>query len=349
MILYVLRYFPTLTETFVHQEIRGLAAAGVPVALAAFDPRDDPGATPIGVPFFPQPHRWGWLRAFVPMAFEWLRRPGWVPIRVLWLTTIVRRVRRVHVHFAGEAAEWTRLACARAGVPYSVTVHAVDMFKPRAGLREVLRDAAVVVTISEYNRKAILENYGIAAEIVRYGVRVEALGPPDPASPPVILAVGRWVPKKGLDTLAAVAPRLNRAATVRFVSDAPALPGVDVVGLRPHAEIPALLRGASLFVLPCRRAPDGDLDGLPVAIIEAMASGLPIITTAVSGIPELVDAEVGWIVPPDDEAALLDAIRDALDHPEEAARRGRAGRERVIARGFTHATSVASMRAVLSA
>ncbi len=349
MILYVLRYFPTLTETFVHDEIRGLRDTGLPVELAAFDPRGDPGARPIGVPFHPQPHRWGWLRALPALFREWLRLPGRVPIRVLWLATVVRGARRVHVHFAGEAAEWVRLACARAGVPFSVTVHAVDLFKPRSGLRDVLAGAAAVVTISEYNRKAILENYGIAAEIVRYGVRVEALGPPTPVTPPVVLAIGRWVPKKGLDTLAAVAPRLARSAIVRLVSDAPDLPGVEVLGLRPHSEIPQLLRDATVFVLPCRHAPDGDLDGLPVAIIEAMASGLPVITTPVSGIPELVDDAVGWIVPSDDEEALLAAIQAALDNPEEASRRGRAGRARVVARGYTHDVAVAAMRAVVSA
>ncbi|MDP2307849.1 MAG: glycosyltransferase, partial [Pseudomonadota bacterium] len=150
----------------------------------------------------------------------------------------------------------------------------------------------------------------------------------------VVLAVGRWVPKKGLDTLAAAAILLGERARVRMISDAPALPGVDVRGLRPRAEVAAELATATIFALPCRRAPDGDQDGIPVALLEAMAAGLPVVTTAVSGIPEIVDKAVGWIVPPDNPVALAAALREALDDPAEAARRGAAGRARLGERGF---------------
>ncbi|MDP2309503.1 MAG: glycosyltransferase, partial [Pseudomonadota bacterium] len=199
MILYVLRYWPTLTETFVHDEIAAIGRH-VPVAIAAFDPRGDPFAAPAPAPVHAQPHRWGWLGTLPALFREWLRAPAIVSPRVLWLTTIVRRARRVHVHFAGEAAVWARVACLRAGVPYGVTVHAVDLWKPHPELAAVLRDAALVVTISEHNRRALRERYGVEAELVRCGVHLGAVRGV-PSSPPVVLAVGRWVPKKGLDTL----------------------------------------------------------------------------------------------------------------------------------------------------
>ncbi|MFZ5481278.1 MAG: glycosyltransferase [Myxococcota bacterium] len=346
MILYVLRYWPTLTETFVHDEIRGLRAAGVDVELAAMDPRGDPHTEAPPAPVRVRPHRWGWLRALPSLVVEWLRGPT-LDRRVLWLATEVRRAKRVHVHFAGEAAAQVRAACLRAGVPYSLTVHAVDLFKPRPDLGDVLRDAAAVVTISEHNRRWLRETYGVESSIVRYGVDLARFARGEPADPPVVLSVGRWVPKKGLDTLAEAARRLGRRAVVRLVSDAPKLDGVEVAGLLPREGVREALAAATVFALPCRRAPDGDLDGIPVAMIEAMAAGLPVITTPVSGIPELVDDEVGWLVPPDDPDALAAAMRAALDDPAEARRRGEAGRARVRARGYTAETALASMRALL--
>lgn len=348
MILYVLRYFPTLTETFVHDELRGLAAAGRDVQLAAFDPRGDPGAAPSPVPLHQQPHRWRWLPALPGLLIEWLRRPARASLRVLWLAALLRRgVRRVHVHFAGEAAAWVRLACQRAGVPYSLTLHAVDLFKPHPDLPLLLRDAAAVVTISTYNQQILQERYGVTARLIRCGVELSRFGRGAPADPPVLLAVGRNVPKKGFDILIAAARGLERRAVVRLISDHPPDPAVEVLGLRPRAEVIAALRSATALVLPCRQAKDGDMDGIPVVIIEAMAAGLPVITTAVSGIPELVDDAVGWVVPPDDPEALRAAMQMVLDQPEEAARRGQAGRARLSARGFTLHAQVAAMQEVL--
>jgi glycosyltransferase involved in cell wall biosynthesis len=227
-----------------------------------------------------------------------------------------------------------------------VTVHAVDLHKPREGLADVLRDASLVVTVSEYNRCLIRERYGVEATVVRCGVDPMAFPPAKPEDPPVLLSVGRWVPKKGLDTLAAAALRLDRRAVVRIYSDAPALPGVEARGLRSRTEVAAAYGSATAFVLPCRRAPDGDLDGIPVALMEAMAAGLPVVTTAVSGIPELVDDAVGWLVPPDDPEALAATLRAVLDDPAEAARRGRNGRERV-AEHWSAETAHATMRRLL--
>lgn len=349
MILYVLRYYPTLTETFVHDEIRGLAARGIAVELAAFDPRGDPGVEPLGVPVHSQPHRWGWIAAIPTLVREWLRKPAIVSKRVLWLSSVLRRSRRAHVHFAGEAAEWLRAACERVGIPYSVTAHAVDLFKPRPLLGPVLHDAAAVVTVSTFHVTFLRETFDVASEIVRYGVDPAGFGRLPPSDPPVVLGVGRFVPKKGFDKLVAVAPRIERRCVVRLVSDAPPSPGVDVIGLQPRAVVRDQMARATVFVLPCRRAPDGDMDGLPVVIIEAMATGLPIITTGVSGIPDLVDDEVGWIVPVDDEEALLAAIRAALDDPAGARRKGELGRERMIARGFTHEANVSAMARILGA
>lgn len=351
MILYVLRYWPTRTETFVHDEIRAVAAAGRAVELAAFDPRegsaDDPPA-----PVHPRPHRWGWLPWLGTLIVEALRGPA--RPRVLWLAALLRRraARQAHVHFAGEAAVDTRAACARVGIPYSVTVHAADLFKPHPALGETLRAAAAVATISEHNRRVLADRYGVAAAVVRCGVSVPAASgaAPDSEAGPRVLAVGRWVPKKGLDLYATLPAALAAAvpgARFDLVSDAPALPGVTVHGLLPHAEVLARIAAADLVVLPCRRAPDGDLDGIPVVLLEALAAGVPVVTTDVSGIPEVIDAEVGWVVPPDDAPALVAAVTEALRDPGERRRRGAAGPARLRARGFDRATATAAVLEIL--
>ena len=352
VILYVVRYFPTLTETFVHDEVRGLAGEGIGVELAAYGTRGDPGAESLGVPVHQPPHRFGWLRWLPRLMREWLRRPAWVSRRVLWMAALLRqqKIRRVHIHFAGEAAEWTATACRRVGVPYGLTVHAVDLFRPRPGLPAVLAGAQPLLTISEWNRRWIEEKHGVAAVVLPSGV---ALGEPGrPADPPRVVAVGRWVPKKGFALLLQAWKILDRHAELHLVSDAPAGtggPGVVVHGLRPRREVQSLIGSAAVFVLPCQRAPDGDMDGIPVVILEAMAQGVPVISTRVSGIPEVVDATVGWLVEPGDTEALVGALREALDQPEEARGRGAAGRARLRAQGRSAAQHLAGLRRLLGA
>lgn len=347
MILYVVRYHPALTETFVRDEIRALVAAGVDIELAAFDVRESAGeADPC--PVIRKPHRWGWMRELPGLFLEWLRKPGMVSRRVLWLTMNVRRYRRVHVHFAGEASEWTRQACSRAGVPYSLTVHAVDLYKPMASLPNVLRQACDVVAMTSYNQRLLAERYAVVAHLVRFGLNLQPLANRDPPSgKPIVLSVGRNVPKKGLDLVCRVATQLDDQANFVLYSNLPPQDHVVVKGLVPHSEVLAALAGAFLFVLPCRVAPDGDMDGLPVALVEAMAAGVPVVTTSVSGIPELVDNEVGWLIPPDDVDALYAAIRAALDNPAEARRRGAAGRDRVVALGYSRERLAMEMQRIL--
>ncbi len=343
MILYVVRYHPALSETFVRDELRALHEAGVRVELAAFDARDSMGVEALPMRVHAQPHRWGWLRALPALAREWLRAPGRVPARVLWLATLLRQAEHVHVHFAGEAAEWAHAACARVGRRYSVTVHAVDLFKPRPALPRVLADASAVVAFTRYNSDLMLERYGIQAVRLRFGLDLDRLATACPEASRRIVSVGRNVPKKGLDLVLALAERLGAEAEVVVVSDLPASPHARVLGLRPHPEVLALYATAGCFVLPCRRAPDGDMDGLPVALVEAMAAGLPVITTATSGIPELVDESVGWLVPPDDLGALEAAVREALADPEARRQRGAAARNRVWAQGFERGRLAAAM------
>jgi colanic acid/amylovoran biosynthesis glycosyltransferase len=364
-VLYVLRYFPTLTETFVYREIDELQSRGIAVEAVAMGSRSD-GALADSLPTIPvhRPPRglhgllmllgvaWYWCRSSrARAAARWLRQYTTFKSTARALL-VARKVElgnynRVHVHFAGEAAEWGHAVSMATGVPFSVMVHAVDMFKPRLSFGDVVRAASPLVTISHANIKQLEQEVGVSAKLVRCGVEPTqyAQASQSTAGPMRIVAVGRNVPKKGFDLLVAAVRSLGDSVTLRLVSDYPNLSHEEsiVVGALPPSEVGNALAAADIFVLPCRVAPDGDKDGIPVAMMEAMAVGLPVVTTRVSGIPELVDDAVGWLVPVDDEAALVDVLRSAAGDPDGRVRRGAAARKRILEEGFTVSDQVSAL------
>lgn len=333
MIGYVLRYWPTLSETFVAREIAELRRRGHRVEVIAMGRRADPR------PGEPVPdlvvHRPPRGTALVPVAFttsvaRWTDK--WA-LRAVWAARVLRSrgVRRVHAHFAGEAARLARDIARQLGVPFSVTVHAHDLFVPIAGLGPLLAEASPVVTIADHHAKVIADRYGVSSRVVRCGVPVKRFATTDPGAARRFVCIARDVDKKGLDTL--IEAMADVPAVLRLVSNGVrhGRPRV-LAGPAAAAAIPSILATALAFVLPCRIAADGDRDGIPVALMEAMACGVPVITTAVSGIPELVDETVGWWVPPNDPSALAATMRKVLANPEARRRRGAAARARIEAR-----------------
>jgi glycosyltransferase involved in cell wall biosynthesis len=181
--------------------------------------------------------------------------------------------------------------------------------------------------VSRFHVALLREQYGVDAELLSCGIDTARFLLADPAGGGPLVCVARDVPKKNLDGLVGALPD---PVHLRLVSDAHRLGGPRVlVGAVPPSAIPRVLARGSAFVLPCRVAPDGDRDGLPVALLEAMAAGLPVVTTAVAGIPEVVDETVGWLLPPDDPQALSNALREVAASPAERARRGANARRRM--------------------
>lgn len=343
-VLYVLRYYPTLTETFVYNEIDAirLMYPQTAIEIAALGTRSD-GATQDRLPSVPV-HRVprrplvGRLQRS-SAGLRWLRahqRPK-DAARLPWLAARLDGIDHIHVHFAGEAAEWAHALWLDRGIPYTVMVHAVDLFRPRPSLSAVLSGAHAVLTIAGHHVQR-LSVLGITARLVRCGPSLEAFAAPDPPAPGPLrgLFVGRNVPKKGLDTLLAAWAGAPPGARLEVIStlSGPAPPGVTVLGPQPSSAVRAALWRSNVTILPCRQAPDGDLDGVPVVLMESLAAGRPVITTPISGIPELVDDGVGWLVPPGDAAALREALVAASD-PTVRAARGAAGPGQLRARGFT--------------
>ncbi len=345
-VLYLLRYYPTLTETFIHQEIAGMAALGHEVQIARLGQRPD-GRLAEELPQVPVhdiPRRS--LRGLVPFSAAQRQVAAWQrpkdAARLGPLRHLARGFDRVHVHFAGEAAELAWALKQDLGLPYGVMVHAVDLFVPRPSLRQVLGEADSVLTVARFHQQRLAEQ-GIDAGLLRCGPDLAAWArlPPPPPGPLRALFVGRDQPKKGLDDLLAAWAMRQGAGDLTLITDrmVPAGPGLRPLGLLGRGALRAELTRANLLVLPCRVGPDGDQDGVPLVIMEALAAGRPVLTTPVSGIPELVDAEVGWLCDPGDPAALATSLQEAED-PHQRRIRGERGPERLRQRQFTLAAQV---------
>jgi glycosyltransferase involved in cell wall biosynthesis len=237
-------------------------------------------------------------------------------------------------------------------IPFSFTAHAWDIFKEQAMLPAKLRAADFVATISEYNRHYLNRLCPAAADrihVVRCGVNLARFSHQHECrrvDPPLILSVGRLVEKKGLACLVEACARLHDRGidfTCTIVGDGPQRNAlarsiaardlqeiVKLVGELPQEELCDLWQMACVFALPCTIARNGNRDGIPVALMEAMASGVPVVSTTISGIPELVeDGVTGLLVSSDDAEALSQAISRLLADPGLATRLARAGRQRV--------------------
>lgn len=236
----------------------------------------------------------------------------------------------IHAHFAHVPTDITMYAAALARIPFSFTAHANDLFERRWLLSEKIARSKFVATISEFNKNFMLRFGGEREKIhiVRCGIdstRFVPL-PQQPAIPPYTIgSIGRMVAKKGFDTLLQAAALLKNGGIdfrLAIAGSGPlelelrtrvqrlGIDGlVDFPGPVVHDQVPDWLHSLDLFVLPCRQDVNGDMDGIPVVLMEAMAAGVPVISTCISGIPELITHEYeGLLTPPQSPEALADAI-----------------------------------------
>jgi len=260
------------------------------------------------------------------------------------------RIDRVHAHFATYPALAAWLAGRLIDVPYSFTAHAHDIYVDQLHLRTLAREAEAIAAISDFNR-AFLEPYvGDArtpVELVRCGVVPAAYAFRErmlPRQGPVrAICVATLNELKGhavlLDALARGGGELERLE-LDLVGSGPlegalreqvarlGLAGrVRFHGTRSEVEVAELLDRADLFVLASVVAQNGRMDGIPVALMEALATGLPVVASRLSGIPELVrDGDTGVLAEPGDSGDLARALRGVLADPEAAMARARAGR-----------------------
>lgn len=266
-------------------------------------------------------------------------------LRAGYVAEILRRepVDRIHAHFATAPASVAMFASALTEIPYTIAVHANDIFVKARGrlLRAKLEHAEAVVANNEYNRQYLVSRFGAALEsklsCIYNGLdlgQFEFLAPrtSEPGLP-LILSVARLVEKKGLDDLISAVRLLRdrgREFQVEIIGSGPLREQiqrqveelrlgncVELLGARAQEFVRSAYHRAAVFVLPCIVTSNGDRDGIPNVLYEAMASGVPVVSTPVSAIPELIrSGENGLLVEQRNPEMLADAIDKLLLGPE---------------------------------
>ena len=284
---------------------------------------------------------------------EWGRKTDFLRLyQAAWLGPRLQAlgVRHVHAHFAGLAARTAFWIERFFGIGFSFTAHANDIFAPKPfeiSLGEVIGAARAVVTVSDFGVRFLQEKYPDAAARVHRvynGIDLQQFQRADfTATPPAIISIGRLIEKKGFQDLIE-AYRILRERGLEFrceiIGEGPleralreqiAAAGltscVVLTGPLPQAEVIRRLARSALFVLPCVAETGGGMDNLPTVVMEAMAAGLPVVSTDLAGVPEMVREEVtGLLVPEHQPAVLADAISRLLNDRPLSLSLGEAGR-----------------------
>lgn len=389
---YVLKMYPRFSETFILSEILELERQGVDVHIFSLKKPDDGrfhadlSRVKAPVTYVPEHLRvdpGAFAAAHRAMAS---RHPARYR-RLLWRTLSLRRtgalrrlsqaayiapilqregITHVHAHFASSATSVAHSLHRLAGVRYSFTAHAKDIFHDEVDLRSVARKidgAAFVVTVSDFNRAFLGQvSPGARVERIYNGLDLQQFhrNGTRPDDLPLVLGVGRLVEKKGFDDLIRACARLRdegvafrcqivgkgeREAALRRLVDALGVADrVTLAGPMPRDALLGLYPRAAALVAPCVVGADGNRDGLPTVLIEAMALGVPVVSTPVTGIPELVtDGETGLLVDERSPEALAAAIRGLVVDRARAARLADAARARVE-HAFDLRANVAQLR-----
>lgn len=387
-ILYVGAQLPKRSETFVYREVLGLRDRDVAVSVASVHPPEadlgDPrleGLARDAVPVYGRGMRGKWA-----VALDAYRAAWWRPSRGLFETPLTywpkhllqteagyalahrvrdRGITHVHAHMAHVPATVAMSCAAALGVPFSFTGHAADLFRDRSALRTKLQQAAFIACISHWHRgfyrSVVPELTDAQLPVVRCGVDLADFAPVAPVAAPRLLAVGRLVAKKGFDVLIRSLATLPADTTLTLVGDGPedaslrslaAELGVDrqitFAGALANDVVRDLMADAALFVLPCREAADGDRDGIPVVLMEAMARGVCVVSGDLETIRELVADKIGGVmVRPGAVDELSDALTRLLADPAQREQLADAGRARV-AEEFSLAVNLDRLQAAFA-
>jgi colanic acid/amylovoran biosynthesis glycosyltransferase len=263
-------------------------------------------------------------------------------------------VRHIHAHFAVNAATLALIISRMLDISFSFTAHNT-FFTDRVILKEKLKAAKFILAISEHSRDFLLrflpaENLGDKFHIVHCGVSPDDFRPPAHRAKnerPFIFSLSQLVERKGFPVLLEACKILSqrgydfqcliagdgpqRPLLERLVAEYQITDRVQLIGAIFQEQLADYLTGADIFVLPCLTASNGDRDGIPVVLMEAMAMEIPTISTYVSGIPELIeDGQSGLLVGEKDAAALADAVQRLLEDETLRQRLGKGGRQKIV-------------------
>jgi len=271
-------------------------------------------------------------------------------VEACWIARHLDGAEHLHAHFGTNPAAVARLVHLLCGIPYSFTVHGPEEFDHPVGLALPMKmaDAKAVIAISSFGRSQLMRWAAYRdwpkIRVVRCGV--DALfadtAPPAPVSAPELCCVARLSGQKGLPLLIQAASLLKargvdfhltlvgdgemRREIEAMIVTAGLDSAITITGYVSATEVRARIVASRAMVLP------SFAEGLPVVIMEALALGVPVVTTAIAGIPELVDEACGWIIPAGSAETIADAMAEALAaDPAKLREMGLVGRERVLA------------------
>jgi colanic acid/amylovoran biosynthesis glycosyltransferase len=354
-IVYVVSRWGEPTQTFVRREAEAVATLGVETAAVSLKrPHESSTPTPtthlhphqvalgVVVALLRRPRRVAHVLVTVVRRASPRNLPSLLVaalVGVAWAGRGVVRDAHLHAHFGWVAGTAAWAAGRVSGCPYSIVLHAFELHTSARNDRFTpipLRGASTVFAISEGDAEQIGARWGIDVQVLRMGVPREWLldRPRVAIDDWHVVSVGSLYEKKGHDVLLRALAQADERWSLTVVGEGPEREGleslarelgvaarVQLAGRQGEGEVRALLDRAAVFALTCTIARDGDRDGIPVSLMEAMARGVPVITSRVSAIPELVEG-VGLLTEPGDVAAIasaLDQLRDASVREELAA------------------------------
>ena len=372
-VAYVLRAFPRLSETFILHELLALRARGIAVRVFALEQVDAPLMHAEAEQLLPEVT---FVTSREPASW---RGPAVVPVKQRRFAAAGRRIGKelrawgathVHAHFAGPAATAAAFAAEEAGITFSFTAHAKDIFVDSLDWRWLAwlgAQAHAVVTVCDYNRRYLRRRMPDArivrlyngVDLQRWAGRPARSGAAPKLGP--LLTVGRFVRKKGFDVLVeALAILRDRGTPLKTVMIGDGAEHAVVQarakelklgrqirfpGALTQPEVVRYMRRAALVALPCIVDSDGNQDALPTVLLEAAACGVPAVATRIAGVPEIVrDGVTGRVVAPGDAAALADALAFMMSSPRRRARMGAAARRRAESKFDQRRASLALAR-----
>ncbi|WP_028118044.1 glycosyltransferase [Ferrimonas senticii] len=363
-IAYVFPTFPVPSETFITNEMEAMAALGHPLFPCALEWHSDVADTAIQplqrkwlkrVKPLPQIPLWQALGSAVAVGYK---RAGWQFIRQqrhwrqrsLWLAALrlaswvrANGCNHIHAHFAQHSAAVAIAAAKLCGCTVSFVGHGADIYQRPFDLKAKLQHADLAVAVCRDMQQQFVKQQADAAtalipcgiDIARFSLNHSQIG-----TQPRLLFVGRLVEKKGVDLLLQALQQLPPTVGLDIVGSGPLLDSLDRMAQRLNVDVRFLGQRDQAWlqanggyyvalVAPFRIAANGDRDTGPLVCKEAMAMGLPVITTAIMGLPETVNHKCGYLVPPESPEQLAQAIAALLAlKPEQRRRLGLRGRLR---------------------
>ena len=369
---YLFERFPSFGQTFCYREVAELYRQGItPPIFSIRNPKDEPPQdwdTRIvrRVHYLPEEREMleevqraskkRRLRpAIIAALDEWGRRTDF--LRLYQAVYVGLRLQdlgidHVHAHFAGMAARTAFWVAKFFPITFSFTAHANDIFVPRnfeIGLEKLIQTARLIITETDYSEKFLRERFPERADRIHRiynGLNLAEFGHANFSSdPPLIVAIGRLIPKKGFANLIrACGLLIEHRISFRCeifgegplenqlraqIEELGLQERVQLLGAKPQHDLREHLARANVFVMPSVAEAEGGMDNLPTVIMEAMAAGLPVVSTRIGGIPEMVvENETGFLVQPEDAMALVGAIEKVTNDRSLGQRLGQAGHER---------------------